>query len=210
MSAPNSATDICNLSLDHIKTDNISDVASPSNDQGRACMRWFETTKRAILRRHTWNFATKRVTLAPLGTDPAFEYSNHYQLPNDYLRLVSINGQPVSQVDCTVEDKKLLINEATSVNLVYVYDHSNFHRWDPLAIDVLSYALALRIGRPLGVSPNDLKLLKEMLDDLWMEAEAVDGQERPPVRVEYSRALRARRGFTHGRRANGTRYDFED
>lgn len=44
-----------------------------------------------MLRSHTWNFATKRLKLAPSATEPVSEFDYQFRLPSDFVRIVEVS-----------------------------------------------------------------------------------------------------------------------
>jgi hypothetical protein len=195
MAAPNSGLHICNLTMDLLNQETINQLDPPSNKSERLCARWYDQVRRATLRKHTWNFAIKRVSLAAMSEVPAFGYSAKFQLPTDYLRMVSIGERHEHEVDYEVENGELLLNESGPINLVYIYDHTTVAKFDPLFIEVFAVNLALRLAGKFGKSSNEKLELKGQAEDLMSEAEAVDGQERPPRKVNRSRLRQARQGL---------------
>ena len=47
-----------------------------------------------VLRKHSWNCCTARVILAPLTTPPAFDFTQQFQLPGDWIRTLQVGGLP--------------------------------------------------------------------------------------------------------------------
>ena len=203
MSYPTSPVDICNLALDHLKEGNITSIETPNTKVEVICSNWYDQTRRSLLRRHTWNFATKRISLARLTTTPAFGWNYEYQLPNDFIRFVSIGeNYPMRSESYQIEDSKILIDDSlntsgtdTSLKLRYIYDFTNVSAMDPLFIEIFAIELAINISYRITGSNTTKNELGAMLRELNKQAYAIDGQERPPTRVERSRVLRKRRAI---------------
>ena len=120
MSASTSSTDIVNLALDILKTENISDVEMPADDDIAAVMnRWYDDIRQNALEGFPWVFATKRAELPLNATAPAFGYDDAYVLPNDYLSLAFISDEyiPLSQWDYTIENGQILIDNGGGASL---------------------------------------------------------------------------------------------
>ena len=49
----------------------------------------FPHTRDALLSAYSWSFATTQTQLPQLAESPLADYSYAYQLPNDYLRIIS-------------------------------------------------------------------------------------------------------------------------
>lgn len=200
MSQITSGVDICNLALDHLKEAPITSIENPTTPTESLCSRWYDHTRKVVLRKHVWNFAIKRVKLAKLSEAPAFEYSSQFQLPNDFVRLISI-GEHTPQKNYQLEDNKILVNELVSLTsddslpLKYIYDYQQVSKMDALFIDILSIELAIRLSYSITGSKSKGESLFTILKDLAPEAYAIDGQERPPIRKQQSHFKNKRRGF---------------
>ena len=88
MSVSNSKTDIVNLALDVIKTENINNVEIPGTDKAaEVANRWYDDVRQKALEGFPWNFATKRQAILLNATAPDFGFDDAYVLPADYLSL---------------------------------------------------------------------------------------------------------------------------
>ena len=73
---------ICSNALRRLGDSPIASLTEDS-ERARLCNAFYEPSRDAILRSHTWNFAINRANLAKLSTSPAFEYANQFALPTD-------------------------------------------------------------------------------------------------------------------------------
>lgn len=196
MAAPTSAVEICNLALDLLKQDAIASITAPTGGTDVICARWYDHVRRATLRKHPWNFAATRITIAPNATAPAFGYSYAYDLPSDFIRLLTIGDDYIGDLKgkYQVEDGQLLYSAADSSSLKvrYVYDYTDIAHADPLFLDVFAAELALRIAYKVTGSHEAAEAITEHLKKIAPEAYAIDGQERPPTRIQRSKFLNAR------------------
>ena len=215
MGAPNSSATICNLALDYLLQTNeetITNITSPSTQTEVVCARWYDTVRRSVLRKHPWNFATKRAILTQSTDVPAFGFSRAYNVPVDFIRLNTINDttsfDPDFKTDYQFENGQILTNgdSGATINLRYVFDFTTVVAMDPLFIDLLAIELALRIAYKFTSSNTNVERLASLRVDKLTEAAAIDGQERPPSRIERSRALTNRRLLGSNQR---TRISFE-
>jgi len=190
---PTNETEICNLALDHLNQAPIVSITAPNLQRIESiCARWYDVSRRSCLRMHTWNESQKRVSLAALSTTPEFEYSHEYQLPPDYIRLTMIG--PCNEIkDYAIDGTKLLCREGGPLDFRYVFDNDVVETFSPLFVDLLALELALNLAYPITANINNVQRIKAMRDEKRGEAFSVDGQERPPRRVERSNFIRARR-----------------
>jgi hypothetical protein len=206
----NSSTDIGNLALDLLSAGNVQDIENPSSPTEELLARWYPQSRRKLLREHPWNFATKRLILSADSVDPAFGYSKAFSVPSDFIRVLSlgtnlsIDKETLLPKDAyQFEGGKILLNEyygdPTSVRLIYIYDNKTVSSFDPMFVDLLAYELALSIAYKVTETNTNIQRIQQLQKERSAMAKAIDGQERPPSRVQRSRALTARRraGATH-------------
>lgn len=208
--AVNSSTDICNLALDLLSAETIQDVETDTSATASILNRWYDQARKKLLREHPWNFAIKRLILAANSTTPAFGYSAEFNVPADFIRVLAI-GTDLSVDKETLlpndayqfENNKILLNEyygnATALRLIYVFDNTNVSQFDPMFVDLLAHELALSVAYKITETNSNVERIQALYKERSRLAKSIDGQERPPVRVERSRALAARRraGSTH-------------
>lgn len=187
----NSKAELCNLALDLLIQSNeetITNIDTPNTNTEVVCSRWYDVTRKATLRKGIWNFALKRIILTPDATPPAFGYSQAYNLPADFIRIVSIGLSETTRIEqpFEIENGQILVNtESTdSLYLRYVFDQMNVAKFDACFLDVMSMELALRMAYKFSASSTRVQQLEEMLQDKLIGAKSVDGQERPPDRVD--------------------------
>lgn len=204
-----SKTDISNMSMDLLSAGNVVDVDNPSNATEELLSRWYEQSRRKVLREHPWNFAIKRELLAASATAPAFGYSTAFPLPADFVRVVVIedgNGGTFTPDDYAIENGEILLStDASSLRLVYIYDIQDVTRFDPMFIDLLAHEIALAVAYRVTQSNGNVERLEMLAKTRGALAKAVDGQERPPTRREKSRNITARQ---MGRSNDTTRIRF--
>lgn len=210
-----SDVDISNLALDLLNVKPIGSIETPTNPTEEMMSRWFDQTRRTALRRHPWNFAGKRVILAPDATDPIFGWDKQFTLPTDYIRVMHLNESvatldtPIPQSLYTVEGGKILIGnlstqDTTQLRLVYVSDFTNVPQMDPFFIDYFSTLLAQNVSYKVTQQNSAVERVNALMKEAEQKARAMDGQENPPKRVQRSRNRAARRNVSGVRNFDGT------
>lgn len=194
-----SSAEICNLALNLLKAPPISSLENPKNEVERTCNLWYDPTRKEILRQHPWNFAKSRATLTRDTTAPAFGYSDKYLLPNDFVRLRFIGDEQDSlqKEDYDIEEDRYLLidNNAGSLQIGYIKDVVDVVRFDPLFVKCFSLTLAVNMSFGITGKTTVRTDLRNMLLEANMQARAVNGQDKPPVRVTRSRVIGARRQY---------------
>jgi len=203
--APNDPVSICNLSLTQLAQAPVADIDEPTTDTEALCKIHYPQQRRAVLRSHPVNFAIKRAVLASNATAPVFGFSQAYDLPTDFIRFltrhddngVPIPGEFIEGVDYQLEDGQFLTNAGGTtggvLNMRYIFDQERILSWDPLFINVLVIELALVLAPQFKSNTRTVDKLERKLREVKAEAKAIDGQERPPRRVQHSKWLAARR-----------------
>jgi hypothetical protein len=184
-------TDICNLALGRIKQKQITTLNPPGSEIAKICLKYYDDARREVLRSHPWGFAIKRISLASLATDPDFEFEKQYKLPNDFIRLVAVYGVDPTEMsfgttwiredefNYSIEDGKILCNEASPLKIKYIYDNENVARYDPLFVTALSLLLASKMAYETSGNRGLVSDILAEYDRAMVNAKSVDGQDRP-------------------------------
>lgn len=208
---PTSPVDICNLALDELKQSPIKSISTPVSATEQICARRYDAVRQESLMAHPWKFAIKRITLTPnASTTPPFGYAYAYDLPNDYIRRVTIGDDYLGDLsrDFEIENGQILAPTGTATGASgtdpltlyfrYIYDITDVAKFNPLFVAYLVLKLAVRMSNKFAIS-NQLKAaIKDDFKDCETEAKAVNGQERAPKRIQKSRLLTKRRGLPGG------------
>ena len=197
-----SEVDLCNMALDLLKVPPITNIRDAKTLAESICGRWYDTTRRQILRSHPWNFAKSRKVLSRNAVAPISEYTDKYALPNDFIRLRFI-GTYISSllnVDYQIEDGFVLMNNAGSSSLTigYIFDQIQVGKYDELFKNYLAQLLAYNVAYAFSGKETLRQGIKKMLDDTRTEARAINGQDNPPRRITRSRFIGARRAYASG------------
>jgi hypothetical protein len=198
--AVTSKTDICNLSQDLLSGGTVQDIDNPSSATESLLDRWYDQCRKQVLREHPWNFAAKRLVIAASSTAPAFGYTKAFPLPNDFMRLLTIESDEGLlirsenyQIESHLGIKSILMStDAASVRLRYVYDIEDVTKFDAMFISYLALTIALATAYKITESNGNVERIKQLQDQQSKMAKAISGQERPPTRIERSKNRAAR------------------
>ena len=212
MAAPLITTEVeaCNLALARIGQAPISSIESPTTWVEELCALHYPTIRRARLRGpRVYNFAKKYAQLTvDSSVTPAFgSFTSAFGLPNDFLRLLTLGdhtvGDPKDSRLFDVVGRYIYTadeDEADTLNISYVFDETNVAHWDAIFVDLMRLELAKAVAYKFTLKASLVKDLNEELKDIRLEAGAVAGQEKPPIRIQRSK-------FRDNRRMGG---DFRD
>ncbi len=167
----------------------ISSLAG-TDKESRLCNDRLDPCRQIVLRSYAWPFATKRVELTTLTTTPAFGYSNAFVLPTDCLRVVTVNeGDEQYRTENGV-----LLSDASSIRLRYVYDYTADSFTDPLFCEALSLYLAWDIAYALTQSSETQERMWALYSKLAPTARNTASTEHGAQIMEAEDFLEARFG----------------
>ena len=141
-----------------------------------------------LLRSHPWNFATQRIQLSKLATDPAFGFDNAFVLPSDWLRTVSVHPSDSSHYNTFYREElldmmKVIVTSATDLYMRYIARVIDVNLWSADFRRAMSTALARDLAIPVSGSRSlrdDYK--KEHRQDMG-RAKSADAMGSSPEQV---------------------------
>jgi len=81
-----SKTDICNMAISHLGiSKEIGNVTTEQSAEAKACRRFYDDARKAVLKDHTWPFATKLADLNLVEEQPNDEWGYSFRYPTDCL-----------------------------------------------------------------------------------------------------------------------------
>ena len=168
-----SVVDICNSALQRVGAKRISSI-NDNSPEARACLVAYDSNRRDEIRRYPWNFATKRVQLAPDSTAPAFGFTYQYTFPSDCLRVLRPND-PTN--DWVIEGRKILSNDGPVLNVRYLADIDDTSQFDSNFYNVVAAALAVDLVEVLTQSNVKKQTLQKDYEDAVRAARRQDSIE---------------------------------
>jgi hypothetical protein len=194
---------IVNAALDIIGQPAIGSIENPVSKNEKICARWYDKCRRYLLAYHPWDFAEGDDRCPWSGTPSDPDYTDMYRLPNDFLELIEIKGEGSSfqysseygKVDWTRRGNEILLNAngAASINIVYTKDFTKVSQFSSKFTEALEEYLAGKIIYPITKDVKATAAQKESAKEIINEAMSIDGQGKRVRRIEYSRAIAARR-----------------
>jgi len=180
-----SKAQICNMALAHIKQTKTT-IANLDTDTGNTadqCRIHYDVARRFALADHNWNFATKRVTLADVGSPPA-TYIYRYDYPADCLKVQEIQrltkaDVPVPYLIEAVEDgsKLSILTDMAAAIGVYTWDVENVALFSPSFVTALSWLLASDLAPALSGSEKIQEATLTVYRNYIAAAQAADSSE---------------------------------
>ncbi len=198
----NSETEIINSALAKIGEEGIA-TPGQNTAAARVSARQYPLIRDALIRRYRWNFAIKRVTLAPEAAQPAFGFTNQFLVPSDSLRILGIfdenelqQNYTASRIPYKVEGNKILADDDT-LPIFYLAQITDVGLFDALYAEALAWFLAIDLSYPL----TTVRKLREDavvgFKEAILAAKRADAIEGSPEVIESSEWLDSRSaGFT--------------
>jgi hypothetical protein len=153
---------ICNLALQKLGASRIASLSEDSTNaiELNACYVHLLKTE---LRRHKWNFAIKRDSLAASSVEPDFDYDYAYPLPNDCLRLLP---PAVRNLDWKIESHEgsnvVLTNDGAPLEIVYIAYVTDPTKYDDCFTEMLACRIADHLSEKLtGSTSKGEKAMRE-------------------------------------------------
>lgn len=178
-----SIVEICNNALQDLGEDTITSLTD-NNKPARVCNQRWPATRDAVLRAHPWNCAMAQAELAAGADAPIWKWEYRYQLPADFLRIVSlVNAEQRRITEWEVQGGIILCNEEAPLFISYVRRETDPQRYDALLTEALSARLAATLAYPLSGSTSLGQSFWEMYREKILEARGVDAREGVPESV---------------------------
>jgi len=90
------------------------------------------------------------------------------------------------------------VRSAPTLNIGYIFDEDDTDEFDPLFTKALALQIAVNLSYGLAGKTTLRTDVRNMLVEALLEARAINGQDKPPVRVTRSRVIGARRRYSSG------------
>ena len=91
-----SKTEIANRALSKLGQPRVSNIDTTDTKPARIIRDMYDSVRDALLQSYPWNFAVKRVTLAPDATAPAWGWTFAYTPPADFLSIYRVKFDTTS------------------------------------------------------------------------------------------------------------------
>jgi hypothetical protein len=201
-----SLVEIANSALDLIGQAQIMTLDDPTASARKAKLHIYDAI-REVLASGRWTSAQKLSALSQLASGPAFGWTYAYQLPGDYLGVITFNDvDPCNVVQELFEIRgRELHTDETTANIVYVADLTATGNDIGAATPMLAECFAVKLATKLAWSFQQSATLRQaMLQEYEYKRKAAlarDAREyrRPLVsQLSDSSWIRRRHNSTNG------------
>ena len=178
---------LCNMALVLVGEERIN-ALTEDNKPARFCNQHYPNIRDEVLREGSWNVATRRAALSIDAVKPVYEFTNAFQLPTDFLRLIRLENQ---RRDHRLEEDKILSDEG-SMNIMYVFQLTDVSRMDPLLQKAIATKLAAELAIPIAQNLDLYRTLNALYTERIAEARLQDAMEGPLEVIESTSWVNAR------------------
>jgi hypothetical protein len=183
--------EIANLALSSLGAKLLS-AFDEDTENGNRVNAIYTIVRDIMLAKHPWNFAIKQAALALLDETPLYGFDNVFQLPDDYIRVVSIEDL-TQNVDYKIKGKKLYIDD-TTVNIEYVHRVTDPLEFSQGFIDAFADEIAQRLAFSITGSKTTARDAFQKAKFSLNVAKAQDAQEGFPDQLDGNELLNVRNG----------------
>lgn len=182
----NSADAICNLALDYVGTKSIVSRTEKDSNSAKLCSRWYDISRRSLLKDLQASFSIKRTSLAENFDTPVFGYLHSYTLPHDCLKLLSINDR-LDMLNYPVEQNCILCDIPKIIYIRYVFDCQDVSSYDDEFKECLALKIASNICIPLTQDFNKQANLEARFKQKYIDTSCKYASDNKLVVVSKSR-----------------------
>ena len=153
--------------------------------EAEVALQLYEPIRDALLSMYPWRFATAQTFLVRLVTAPKADYTYAYQLPSDFLRVLSAgSGSQGRGLNYRIYEKTLQTN-AQDVVLTYIFQPLEAN-YPPFFDQLLINTLAAEFCLPLTESTSRSEFLTKQAEKNLEQAKLIDSQQViPPAIMDF-------------------------
>lgn len=139
-----SDVEVCNLAMQKLGAARIASLTEESTN-AEECNACYDQLRKTEIRRHRWNFARKRATLAASAVAPDHEYDYAYPLPSGCLRVLPPNDAEVDwQIESHEGQNAILSNWTAPLEIIYLADITDPTLFDDCFTEMLACRIAMQ------------------------------------------------------------------
>lgn len=145
-----------------------------------------------LIASYPWSFAVGQKSLPRLADIPLADYNYAFQLPNDFLRVISAgSGRNGRGIEYRIIENRLHTN-VPEVNLTYIFrPHESL--FPAYFCELLIARLAAEFCLPLTESTTRTEYLQKTFEELEKRTRLIDAQQSTPTRFEDFTLVEARK-----------------
>lgn len=181
-------TEISNRTLIKLGQPRVSNIETDNSPAAITINNLWASVRDSLLQSYPWNFAIKRVSLAPDTSTPTYGWSTQFTPPIDFLQLLDIKDD----IDYKFEGGKILVDGQTSLFMRYIARIEDTSLWPPLFNEMMMVTLAIEGCDRITQDKNLKQLLLAEQRVIAQKALGADAIENLPEDLPLDEWLEAR------------------
>ncbi|MCK5165876.1 MAG: hypothetical protein KAQ66_01110 [Rhodospirillaceae bacterium] len=161
-----------------------------SSAEAEVASNLFAPVRDGILSAHPWSFATAQMTLARLSENPVADYAYAYQMPVDFLRVLSAGIGRGRGAAYRIHESQLH-TDASEVVLTYIFRPLEVE-YPPFFDQALIARLAAEFCIPLTDSTSRTEALYRLAENEFRTAKTIDSQQETTDAIDDFTLINAR------------------
>lgn len=198
------SVEICNMALDYLGTDTIESLTDKT-DNAKLCKRWYDITRKSLLKDLNASFSIKRSILAKDPKEVLYGRTNVYTIPSDCLAVLDIET-PMDDVAYQIEGNQILCDIDEQLKVRYIKNETDASLFDDEFKELLALKLAVNICVKATQDLERLNYLQQFYAQKYIQATTKYGRDNRIITINKSRYQSARnnlntwnqRSFTGG------------
>lgn len=171
--------DLCSRALVKLGANPIASF-NETTAEAKVCAQLYESVVEGLLAAYPWRFALEKAELARLAATPTADYQYAYQLPHDYVRVLSAgNGSKSQGLKYKIIGNSLHTN-AEKVIISYIARPEEA-AFPPFFSSALIARLAAELCLPLTESTTRTDYMYQRADEEFKAAKLTDSQQDIPA-----------------------------
>lgn len=187
--------DIVNRALLKLGQETVIDLTE-DNERARAANALYNSVRDTLLSTYRWNFATKRAILEACELTPAFGFKYQYDLPSDFLRLISLPDAPDNARDnYAIEQQHILTDYESPLKIIYTARVTRANLFPPYFIEAFSCRLAYELCDRLKQDVSRKNVLMQEYEMTIREAKKSNAIQLANISLPTSDYINVRKGY---------------
>lgn len=187
--------DIVNRALLKLGQETVIDLTE-DNERARAANALYNSVRDTLLSTYRWNFATQRIVLESCVLSPAFGFKYQYDLPSDFLRLISLPDAPENARDnYAIEGQHILTDYASPLKMIYTARVTRANLFPPYFIEAFACRLAFELCDRLKQDISRKQVLMQEYDLAIREAKKSNAIQLANISLPTSEYINVRKGY---------------
>lgn len=167
---------ICNRALQKLGAERVESLTQ-DHPNARSMSAAYDPVRERLIRRHPWNFAIKRESIAADGNGPTWGDWYRYSLPNDFLRLLR-DDESGTRLDWKIEGEYILSRDQAPLEIRYLANITTPSTFDVTFREALACALALETCEEITQSTGKKQSIQQDFKEVMADAAKSNAWEK--------------------------------